>query len=142
MTVTLGPLWRLQPLQRHEDGDGDGDGDADDDDDGDDGDDDGDDGDDDADDDVYDGCYDGCRMHEHTHFLLMRIGASVQETQQAMLRSSGLELDDSQKLLIRFCIGSLGIVSNQPEHLQLSDTLLLDADVRVHQQFDQRDTNF
>ena len=99
------------------DGDGDGDGDADDDDaDGDDGAD----GADDVDDDAYDGYYDGCRMHEHTHFFLMRIAAwmqtsaAVQDTQQAMLQSSGFELVDSQELLIRFCIGSLGIVINQP----------------------------
>ena len=74
MTVTFGPLWRLQPLQRHDHGDGDGDGDGDSDGDGD-GDagaeDDDDDADDDADDDVYHGCYDGCRMHEHTHFFLL-----------------------------------------------------------------------
>ena len=46
VTVTFGPLWRQQPLQRHADADADADYH--------DGDDDGDDGDDDAGDDVYD----------------------------------------------------------------------------------------
>ena len=60
VTVTFGPLWRLESRRRYDDGDGDGDADADDDDD----------GDHDADDDVYDG-YDGCSMHENTHLFLM-----------------------------------------------------------------------
>ena len=55
-----------------------------------------------------------------------------------MLQSSGFEFVDSQELLIRFCRDSLGIVINQPYHLQLSDKLILDADVRVHRQFDQK----